>query len=44
MMKFVALRPNMNSYLTDDGSIDKKTKGTKKCDVRREIKFQDYSE
>ena len=32
------------SYLTVDGSVDKKGKGAKKCVIRQEIKFQDYKE
>ena len=30
------------SYLTDDFKEDKKAKGTKKCVVKRMIKFNDY--
>ena len=33
MTKIVGLRAKTYSYLTDDGSEDKKTKGTKKCVV-----------
>ena len=40
--EFVTLRPKTYSYLTDDGKIDKKTKGTKKCVIKRIIKFDDY--
>ena len=40
--EFVTLRPNTYSYSTDDGKEDKKTKGTKKCVIRRIIKFNDY--
>ena len=29
--EFVALRPKMYSYQTDDGCINKKVKGTQKC-------------
>ena len=42
MTEFVALRPKTNSYLTDDGNSDKKAKGTKKCVIRRILKFNDY--
>ena len=28
--------------MTDDGNEDKKTKGTKKCVIKRMIKFNDY--
>ena len=40
--EFVTLRPKTYSYLADDGKEDKKTKGTKKCVIKRMIKFNDY--
>ena len=40
--KSVTLRPKTYSYLTDDGEEDKKAKGTKKCVIKRMIKFNDY--
>ena len=40
--EFVALRPKTYSYLTDDCKEDKKSKGTKKCVIKRMIKFDDY--
>ena len=40
--EFVTLRPKTYSYLTNDGKEDKKTKGTKKCMIKRMIKFNDY--
>ena len=43
--EFVALRPKTYSYLKDDGDNDKKTKrakGTKKCVIKRRLKFNDY--
>ena len=40
--KFVTLRPKTYSYLTDDGKEDKKAKGTKKCIIKKMIKFNDY--
>ena len=40
--EFVALRPKAYSYLTDDCKEDKKAKGTKKCVIKRMIKFNDY--
>ena len=39
--EFIALRPKTYSYLTDD-KIDKKAKGTKKCIIKKMIKFDDY--
>ena len=39
--EFVTLRPKTYSYLTDDCKEDKKAKGTKKCVIKRMIKF-DY--
>ena len=40
--EFVALRPKTYSCLTDDCKEDKKTRGTKKCVIKRMIKFNDY--
>ena len=40
--EFVTLRPKTYSYLTDDGKTDKKAKGTKKCIIKKMIKFNDY--
>ena len=40
--EFAALRPKTYSYLTDDYKEDKKAKGTKKCVIKRMIKFNDY--
>ena len=40
--EFVTLRPKTYSYLTDDAKEDKKAKGTKKCVIKRMIKFNDY--
>ena len=40
--KFVTLRPKTYSYLTDDGKEDKKDKETKKCVIKKMIKFNDY--
>ena len=40
--EFVTLRPKTYSYLTDDDKEDKKAKGTKKCVIKRMIKFDDY--
>ena len=42
--EFVALRPKTYSYLTDDCEEDKKGKGTKKCVIKRELKFNDYKD
>ena len=42
MTEFVALRPKTYSYLMDDGRNDKKAKGTKKCVIKRRLKFNDY--
>ena len=39
--EFVAVRPKTYSYLTDDFKEDKKAKGTKKCVMKRMIKFND---
>ena len=42
--EFVALRPKTYSYLTDDCEEDKKAKGTKKCVIKRRLKFNDYKD
>ena len=42
MTEFVALRPKTYSYLTDDCKEDKKAKGTKKCVIKRGLKFNHY--
>ena len=42
MTKFVGLRAKTYSYLIDDVSEDKKAKGTKKCVIKKPLKFQDY--
>ena len=44
MTEFVALRPKTYSYLMDDGNSDKKAKGTKKCVIKRRLKFNDYKD
>ena len=40
--EFVTLRLKIYWYLTNDGKEDKKAKGTKKCIIKRMIKFGDY--
>ena len=40
--EFVTLRPKTYSFLTDDGKEDKKSKGTKKCIIKKMIKFNNY--
>ena len=40
--EFVTLRPKTHSYLTGNFKEDKKAKGTKKCVIKRMIKFDDY--
>ena len=42
MTEFITLRLKAYAYLTDDGKEDKKAKGTKKCVIKRMIKFDDY--
>ena len=44
MTEFAALRPKTYSYLMDDGNNDKKAKGTKKCVIKRGLKFSDYKD
>ena len=40
--EFVALRPKIYCSLTDDDKNVKKPKGTKKCLIKRILKFNDY--
>ena len=40
MIKFVGLRAKIYSYLIGDKY--KKIKGTKKCVIKKQLKFEDY--
>ena len=40
--EFIALRSKTCSYLADNDKINKKAKGTKKCVIKKIIKFDDY--
>ena len=40
--EFATLRPKTYPFLTDDGKEDKKAKGTKKCVIKKMLKFNDY--
>ena len=42
MTKFVGLRAKFYSYLTNDGSEDKKTKGTRKLVLKTKLNFENY--
>ena len=42
MTKFVGLRSKTYNYLIDEGSEDKKAKSTKKCFIKRKLKFENY--
>ena len=42
LTKFLGLRAKTYSYLTDDGSEDKKAKRTKRCVIKRKLKFGNY--
>ena len=44
MTESAALRPKTYSYLMDDGKSDKKAKGTKKCVIKRILKFNNYKD
>ena len=37
---YVRLGAKTYSYLTDDGGENKKAKGTKKCVIKRKLKFK----
>ena len=43
MTELVELRPNTCFYLIDNGSGDKKAKGTKKCVIKGILKYKDLS-
>ena len=42
MIKFNRSRAKPYSYFIDDSQEDKKAKGTKKCVIKRKLKFQNY--
>ena len=42
MIKFVGLRAKTYIYLKDDVSEGKKARGTKKCVIKRKLKFRSY--
>ena len=42
LTEFIGLRAKTFSYLTDDNSEEKKVKGTKKCAIKRKLKFKEY--
>ena len=44
MKEFCALRAKTYSYLMDDDSEVKKSKGTKKCVIKRELLFENYTD
>ena len=40
MTKFLGLKAKTYSYLIDNGSEDRKSKGTKKCILKRNLDFR----
>ena len=42
LSKFVELRAKTYIYLLSEGREDKKGKGTKKCVIKRKLKFENY--
>ena len=42
MVKFVGLRAKTFSFLIHDSSENKEIKGTKKCVIKRKLKFENY--
>ena len=44
IIEFVALRPKSYSYLTDDDTVHKKAKGTKRFVIKQVLKFNDYKD
>ena len=44
MKELCALRAKTYSYLMDDDSEVKKSKGTKKCIIKRKLMFENYKD
>ena len=44
IVEVVALKPKTWAYLMDDVSEHKKAKGTKKCVIKRRLKFENYKD
>ena len=44
MKKFCGIRGNIYAYLLDDDSEHKKTKGIKKCVIKRKTMFENYAD
>ena len=44
MTEFISLRPKTCSYLTDNCKEHEKVKGTKKCVIKRRLRFNDYKD
>ena len=44
MTEFVVVRAKTYAYLIEDGSEQKKAKGTKKCIIKRELMFENYKD
>ena len=42
MIEFATLRAKTYSYITNDKYKNQKPKGTKKCVIKRKLKFKDY--
>ena len=42
LTELLGLRAKSYSYLMDDGSEDEKSKGTERCLINRNLKFEDY--
>ena len=42
MTKFFGLRAKTYNYLINDGSEDEKSKGARKCAIKRKLKFKNY--
>ena len=41
--EFIGLRAKTYSYLKENNDENKKVKGTKKCVIKRGLRFQDYN-
>ena len=44
LKEFCVLRAKAYAYLMDDDSVKKKAKGTKKCVIKRQLMFENYTD
>ena len=44
IIEVVVIKPKTYAYLTDNGGEHRKTKGTRKCVIKRQIMFENYTD